>query len=1465
MKAGMAMHRFLSQGKLLLSIVFAVLIIFLTLPNSFAESANQNKLVFLGNRNIAPVVYQNNGVPAGVVVDIVRALEKYMPQPIEIRTMDWLEAQALVAEGKADALIQINPTQERREIYDFSDTLLESQFSIFTTTNRVGIAGMSSLRGLRVGVEAGGLPQQLLGKDPQILLTIIPNFIEGFKQLNEAMVDAVVVDYRVGSYIIAENNIQDIRVTGEPVAFSYSSIAVKKGNEKLLSAINNGLKSIKADGSYQTVINNWRPKEVVFQTREQITQRIYYTTVVTLFILLLIAAIWTMTLKKQLLRRKAAEERLGEQYSTLSSIINSANALIFSLDRQYRYTSFNQGHAAAMKALYGAQIEQGHSLLDYMTVPQDRETAQHNIDRAIAGEQVVEESYSGDELRSRHYFQVSHSPIKSGEDVIGVAVLAHDISARKHSEQAQELNSQRMQMLLQLNQMAGATLKEIEDFTLEEAVRLTQSKIGYLAFVNEDESVLTMHAWSKSAMAEGASAEKPIVYPVETTGLWGEAVRQRRPVITNDYNAANPLKNDWPQGYVNLKRHMNVPVFDGARIVIVAGVGNKVEAYDEGDVQQLTLIMEGMWRLLEGRRSQEALHRLNRELRAISNCNQALLRTQDEQTLLNDICHIVCDQAGYRMACVGYAEHDAGKTIRPAAWGGFDSGYIADAKLSWAQDTPRGQGPAGVAIRSAEIVYFQDLANDPSMAPWRESALQHGYRSGIALPLKNESAEVFGVLLIYSAEINAFSPAEIRLLKELSGDLAFGITVLRARIERKRFERILQARLRLLEFAGAHSLDEFLTATLDEIETLTGSSIGFHHFVETDQKTLSLQSWSTNTLKSMCTAEGKGSHYPVDDAGVWVDCVRERRAVIHNDYASLAHRKGLPEGHAPVIREVVVPIFRGDQIKAIIGVGNKLENYDDSDIEIASQLGDLSWDIIERKRAEEALKNMAMKFRTIYESTSDAIMLIDEQGVFDCNAATLRIFACPARDDLVGKQPSQLSPPTQPGGQESMHLADEYIATAYRNGSHQFEWTHRRLDGAQFPADVLLTAMELGGKPVLQATVRDITRRKQDELALARANRALRTLSACNEALVRATNESELLDAICRLIVETGGYRMAWVGFPEQNAAKTVRPAAHYGYDEGFLAEAPISWADIEPGRGPTGTAIRTGTVQVNQNFLLNPASAPWGEEAQSRGYQSNIALPLISEAGTLGVLTIFAAAPDAFNETEVILLKELASDLAFGIATLRTRAERDRIAYEHQHHEDILRQSLEDSIKAIADTVEMRDPYTAGHQRRVGQLAVAIARELGLQEDAMRGIELAASIHDLGKISVPAEILAKPIKLTAIEYMLLKNHPQAGFDILKDIRFPWPIATMVLQHHERLDGSGYPQGLQGEQILLESRIMAVADVVEAMASHRPYRASLGIDAALAEIGRGRGVIYDALAVDACLRLFADKRFAFSG
>jgi PAS domain S-box-containing protein len=192
------------------------------------------------------------------------------------------------------------------------------------------------------------------------------------------------------------------------------------------------------------------------------------------------------------------------------------------------------------------------------------------------------------------------------------------------------------------------------------------------------------------------------------------------------------------------------------------------------------------------------------------------------------------------------------------------------------------------------------------------------------------------------------------------------------------------------------------------------------------------------------------------------------------------------------------------------------------------------------------------------------------------------------------------------------------------------------------------------------------------------------------------------------------------------------------------------------------------------------------------------------------------------------------------------------------------LQESLEDSIDAIASAVETRDEYTSGHMKRVAELSFAIASELNLAEDIKHGIQLAASIHDIGKIAIPVQILVKPGKLTDIEYMLIQTHVQAGFDILKNIKFPWPIAEMVLQHHERMDGSGYPQGLKGDAILLGARIIAISDVIEAMSMNRPYRFVLGLTAALAEIKLGRNTLYDAQAVDACVRLFEEKHFAFS-
>jgi putative nucleotidyltransferase with HDIG domain len=220
--------------------------------------------------------------------------------------------------------------------------------------------------------------------------------------------------------------------------------------------------------------------------------------------------------------------------------------------------------------------------------------------------------------------------------------------------------------------------------------------------------------------------------------------------------------------------------------------------------------------------------------------------------------------------------------------------------------------------------------------------------------------------------------------------------------------------------------------------------------------------------------------------------------------------------------------------------------------------------------------------------------------------------------------------------------------------------------------------------------------------------------------------------------------------------------------------------------------------------------------------------------------------------------LRDASGNIIGAIESIRDIADR-------KNSMDQLRKALGGTVQAIASVVDSTDPYTAGHQRRVADISRAIATEMGLSPDRIEGIRMAGIIHDIGKVSVPAEILSMPRKLTDLEFSLIKTHAQSGYEILKDIEFPWPIARMVLEHHERMNGSGYPNGLTGDKLLPESRILAVADVVEAMATYRPYRAALGLSAALEEIAKNRGILYDPEAVDACLRLFREKGFSIKG
>jgi putative nucleotidyltransferase with HDIG domain len=256
-------------------------------------------------------------------------------------------------------------------------------------------------------------------------------------------------------------------------------------------------------------------------------------------------------------------------------------------------------------------------------------------------------------------------------------------------------------------------------------------------------------------------------------------------------------------------------------------------------------------------------------------------------------------------------------------------------------------------------------------------------------------------------------------------------------------------------------------------------------------------------------------------------------------------------------------------------------------------------------------------------------------------------------------------------------------------------------------------------------------------------------------------------------------------------------------------------------------------------------------------GFRSVALVPLRAGEEILGLLHLADRGTGRFTPGSVAFFEGLGASI--GVALLRKQAEEELVQSAHE-----LRAQLFDTVKAMGAIVGVRDPYTAAHELRVTQLALAIAAELGLDEERREGLALAGELHDIGKVAVPAEILSKPAALSEIEFTLVRQHAETGREILSTINFRQPVATIVAQHHERLDGSGYPDGLTGDEIMLEARILAVADVVEAMASHRPYRAALPLEKALAEIEAGAGTRYDAGVCAAAIRLFREQEFAFT-
>nr|MBP7089120.1 PAS domain S-box protein [Candidatus Omnitrophota bacterium] len=575
-------------------------------------------------------------------------------------------------------------------------------------------------------------------------------------------------------------------------------------------------------------------------------------------------------------------------------------------------------------------------------------------------------------------------------------------------------------------------------------------------------------------------------------------------------------------------------------------------------------------------------------------------------------------------------------------------------------------------------------------------------------------------------------------------------------------------------------------------------------------------------------------------------------------------------------------------------------------------------DITDSKKMEDILKKNEQEFRLTFEYSKDAIFWADPKTgiLLRCNKAAEKLLER-NRKEIIGKQYTILHPP------EKRNYYLKYFKRHVATGNILNEEAEIITKSGKIkPVEITATVTPIGDKDIICGIFRDISDRKKverdllfsksvfdntkDAVFCMKANGDIFYVNPAASKLLGYSRKELLSMSICDIDISYPRkiWRSCWKNMQRQKIASLE---SRYRSKDGKIIPVEISanWTQAM-GQAFTIAIVRDVTErerieevlrrsEQEKTVILSSVSEVviyhdkemrivWANKAA----EENIGLPLDKIIGQYchviwgkrHILSKLCPVKKAFTsgQPEIKELKSSDGKVWFirgypvknkkgkviGVVEVSSDITANRtIEEERQKGLEKFRRILEETVIALAATAERRDPYTAGHQRRVAQLACAIAEELGLGADAREGVRMAAIIHDVGKVYVPSEILSKPSLLTELEFNIIKTHPQIGYEILKPVEFPWPVAEIVLQHHEKINGSGYPAGITGKDILLEAKILVVADVVEAMASHRPYRAALGIGVALKEIAQNKGILYDPKVVDACFKVFRQKKFKF--
>lgn len=744
-------------------------------------------------------------------------------------------------------------------------------------------------------------------------------------------------------------------------------------------------------------------------------------------------------------------------------------------------------------------------------------------------------------------------------------------------------------------------------------------------------------------------------------------------------------------------------------------------------------------------RTARELTRVNRSLHVLSRCNMAIVHARTEEKLLTEICDILVNPGGYRMAWIAYAESDPTVPVQVMASAGNEDGYLDAIAITW-DDSPSGKGPTGTAIKTGRPAIIRNVFNDPAFAQWRERALRHGFASTIALPLTGAHG-LHGSLNIYAAEEDAFDAAETALLTELAGDLSFGVGVLRTESLRSKAQAALQER------------EEFLATVLDSIRD--GILV-----LDYERRVIQGNSAIMEWFAAEAPLPGK----------LCCDLFQKR-----------CHT-------CPTGRALQGQISTSETVAAADGRWLDIHAFPLPDNGVILYVRDVT----EMKRTEDELVQEKHKWEAIVGAIGEGLTIQDRDfRIIYQNEVHVRRH---------GQHVGELC-------REAYGCHEEEgcpLKSAFANGGPETKEN-------RFPSGEKILDMEVTASPLRNATgevvagieiMCDISERKRAERQI---RKQLESISAMRniDLAISATGDLRVTLNILLNHVRAQLFVDAATVLLVNPVSNTLETAAA----EGFFDPEPIARSSVPIGSGFAGkVALERRSFHHSP---LKPAEVTLALQAE--GFVAYYALPLFSRGVVTGVLELFHRSPFAPDSEWKNLAEAMAGQASIAI-------DNARMFDALQRSNAGLIAAYDATIAALSRALDFRDHETEGHSRRVTEMTVRIGREMQIADEELYHIRRGALLHDIGKLAIPDHILLKPATLAAEERKIMDRHPEIAHEMLSPINFLRPALDIPYCHHEKWDGTGYPRGLQGEQIPFSARIFAVVDIWDALRSNRPYR-----------------------------------------